>query len=192
MKTWMIASDLHGSAFWCRKLMERMELEQPDRMVLLGDLLYHGPRNNLPDEYDTKAVAKMLNAVKEKLLCVRGNCDCEVDQMVLDFPVLADYAVMPVGEKLCYMTHGHNYGPDNPPALSEGDLLLCGHTHVPTVQSRQGYVYLNPGSVSLPKENSPHSYMTLQDGVFTWKDAETGEVYHTWDSREEQTWIWNS
>ena len=181
---WMIASDLHGSAYYCRLLLERFAQEGADRLIFLGDLLYHGPRNDLPAEYDTKAVTALLNEVKDRLLCVRGNCDSEVDQMVLEFPVLADYAVLPVGKRLCYLTHGHNYGPDRPLPMGQGDLLLCGHFHVPTCQKREGYVYLNPGSVSLPKENSPHSYMTLEDGVFCWKDVETGETYRTWDSKE--------
>ncbi len=177
---YMIASDLHGSAYYCRLLLERFRAEQADRLVFLGDLLYHGPRNDLPRDYDTKAVTAMLNEMNDRLLCVKGNCDCEVDQMVLQFPVLAEYAVLPVGNRLCYLTHGHNYGPDNPPPLAKGDLLLCGHFHVPTCQDRGDYVYLNPGSVSLPKENSPHSYMTLEEGVFVWKDVETGEGYREW------------
>lgn len=182
-KKWMIASDLHGSAHYCRLLLERFEQEQADRLIFLGDLLYHGPRNDLPMEYDTKAVTRLLNSVKDKLLCVKGNCDSEVDQMVLEFPVLAEYAVLPVGSRLCYLTHGHSYGPENPPPMAKGDLLLCGHIHVPVCDERDGYVYLNPGSVSLPKENTPHSYMTLEDGVFTWKDVTTGESYMTWDSK---------
>lgn len=181
--TWMIASDLHGSAYYCRRLLERMEQEGAERLVLLGDLLYHGPRNPLPREYDTKAVAHLLNQVRDRLLCVRGNCDSEVDQMVLTFPMLADYAVVPVGRRLCYLTHGHNYGPENPPPMTEGSLLLCGHFHVPVCRQEDGFVYLNPGSVSLPKENSPHSYLMLRDGVFTWKDVETGEVFRCWDSK---------
>ncbi len=191
-RKWMIASDLHGSAHYCKLLLERFREEQAERLVFLGDLLYHGPRNDLPEEYDTKAVAKLLNEVKNSLLCVKGNCDSEVDQMVLHFPMLAEYAAIPVGDRLCYLTHGHKYGPENPPALMEGDLLMCGHTHVPTVQCRDGYIYLNPGSVSLPKENSPHSYVILEDGVFTWKDVCTGEAYHVWNHKEAETWNWKN
>ena len=177
---WMIASDIHGSAYYCRQLLNAYNREQADRLLLLGDLLYHGPRNDLPEEYDPKQVIELLNAKKQHILCVRGNCDAEVDQMVLDFPVLADYCVLPAGEKLIYATHGHIYNLKNLPPLAEGDILLHGHTHVPAwTEFGQGNVYLNPGSLSIPKENSPHSYMTLEDGVFYWKDVDTGEIYHT-------------
>ena len=154
---WMIASDLHGSAYYGKRMVEAFEREGAGRLLLLGDLLYHGPRNDLPRDYAPKEVIPMLNSLKNRLCCVRGNCDAEVDQMVLDFPVLADYCVLPAGEK-----------------------LLHGHTHVPAwTEFGQGNVYLNPGSLSIPKENSPHSYMTLEDGVFYWKNVDTGEIYHT-------------
>ena len=159
---WMIASDLHGSAYYCRKMLEAFEREEADRLFLLGDLLYHGPRNDLPREYAPKEVIPLLNGKKEKLLCVRGNCDAEVDQMVLEFPVLADYAVLPVGQRLIYATHGHIYHVKNLPPLAPEDVLLHGHTHVPAwTEFGQGNLYLNPGSVSIPKENSPHSYICL-------------------------------
>ena len=176
---WMIASDLHGSAYYCRKMLEAFEREGADRLFLLGDLLYHGPRNDLPREYAPKAVIPLLNGKKEKLLCVRGNCDAEVDQMVLEFPVLADYAVLPVGQRLIYATHGHIYHVKNLPPLAPGDVLLHGHTHVPAwTEFGQGNLYLNPGSVSIPKENSPHSYMTLEENTMQWKELESSAVFH--------------
>ena len=176
---WMIASDLHGSAYYCRKMLEAFEREGADRLFLLGDLLYHGPRNDLPREYAPKAVIPLLNGKKEKLLCVRGNCDAEVDQMVLEFPVLADYAVLPVGQRLIYATHGHIYHVKNLPPLAPGDVLLHGHTHVPAwTEFGQGNLYLNPGSVSIPKENSPHSYMTLKGNTMQWKELESSAVFH--------------
>lgn len=176
---WMIASDLHGSAYYCRKMLEAFEREGADRLFLLGDLLYHGPRNDLPREYAPKEVIPLLNGKKEKLLCVRGNCDAEVDQMVLEFPVLADYAVLPVGRRLIYATHGHIYHVKNLPPLSPGDVLLHGHTHVPAwTEFGQGNLYLNPGSVSIPKENSPHSYMTLEGNTMQWKELESSAVFH--------------
>ena len=176
---WMIASDLHGSAYYCRKMLEAFEREGADRLFLLGDLLYHGPRNDLPREYAPKEVIPLLNGKKEKLLCVRGNCDAEVDQMVLEFPVLADYAVLPVGRRLIYAPHGHIYHVKNLPPLAPGDVLLHGHTHVPAwTEFGQGNLYLNPGSVSIPKENSPHSYMTLEGNTMQWKELESSAVFH--------------
>ena len=176
---WMIASDLHGSAYYCRKMLEAFEREGVDRLFLLGDLLYHGPRNDLPREYAPKEVIPLLNGKKEKLLCVRGNCDAEVDQMVLEFPVLADYAVLPVGQRLIYATHGHIYHVKNLPPLAPGDVLLHGHTHVPAwTEFGQGNLYLNPGSVSIPKEDSPHSYMTLEGNTMQWKELESSAVFH--------------
>ena len=176
---WMIASDLHGSAYYCRKMLEAFEREGADRLFLLGDLLYHGPRNDLPREYAPKEVIPLLNGKKETMLCVRGNCDAEVDQMVLEFPVLADYAVLPVGRRLIYATHGHIYHVKNLPPLAPGDVLLHGHTHVPAwTEFGQGNLYLNPGSVSIPKENSPHSYMTLEGNTMQWKELESSAVFH--------------
>ena len=175
---WMIASDLHGSAVYCRRMIEAFEREDADRLLLLGDLLYHGPRNDLPEGYAPKEVIPMLNGMKPKLLCVRGNCDAEVDQMVLDFPILADYAVLPVGQRLVYATHGHVHNLKNLPPLAPGDILLHGHTHIPAwSEFGEENLYLNPGSLSIPKEGSAHSYMTLEGKTFRWKTLE-GETYH--------------
>lgn len=168
----MIASDIHGSAYYCKKLLESYKKENADRLILLGDVLYHGPRNDLPKDYAPKKVIAMLNEIKEDVFSVRGNCDTEVDQMVLDFPVLADYAVLDVGEKLVYLTHGHVYNEGNLPPLHNGDILLHGHTHVPKCEVYENYIYMNPGSVSIPKENSHHGYMILENGEFVWKDLE--------------------
>lgn len=175
---WMIASDLHGSAYYCRQMIEAFRREGADRLLLLGDLLYHGPRNDLPEGYAPKEVIPLLNGLKPQLLCVRGNCDAEVDQMVLEFPILADYAVLPVGERLVYATHGHVHNLKNLPPLAPGDILLHGHTHIPAwTKFGDGNLYLNPGSLSIPKEGSAHSYMTLEGNTFCWKTLE-GNVYH--------------
>ena len=175
---WMIASDLHGAAVYCRRMIEAFEREGADRLLLLGDLLYHGPRNDLPEGYAPKEVMPLLNGMKPKLLCVRGNCDAEVDQMVLDFPILADYAVLPVGQRLVYATHGHVHNLKNLPPLAPGDILLHGHTHIPAwTEFGEENLYLNPGSLSIPKEGSAHSYMTLEGKMFHWKTLE-GETYH--------------
>ena len=168
----MIASDIHGSAYYCRELLHAFERENAEKLLLLGDILYHGPRNDLPQEYAPKQVIEMLNAIKEKILCVRGNCDTEVDQMVLQFPVLADYCVLYVKNRLIYATHGHVYNEDKLPPLQNGDILLHGHTHVPKCTPHDTYTYLNPGSVSIPKEGSAHGYMILKDDGFTWKDLQ--------------------
>ncbi|MDD6262196.1 MAG: phosphodiesterase [Clostridiales bacterium] len=168
----LIASDIHGSAFYCEKLLGAYRREKAGRLLLLGDILYHGPRNDLPKEYAPKAVIGMLNAVKGDILCVRGNCDTEVDQMVLEFPIMAEYAVVADGDTLIYATHGHRFGCDNPPPLKRGSVLLCGHTHIPACRNMGDFVYLNPGSVSIPKENSAHGYMTFENGVFSWKTLE--------------------
>ena len=176
----MIASDIHGAAGYCRALLDAFDRERADRLLLLGDILYHGPRNDLPDEYAPKQVLAMLNERRERLFCVRGNCDTEVDQMVLTFPILADYCLLEEKGVLIFATHGHHYNLSAPPLLKKGDILLHGHTHVPAwTEFGQRNVCLNPGSLSIPKENSPHSYMILENGVFYWKDVETGEIYHT-------------
>ena len=165
----MFASDIHGSAYYAEELINAFNIEKPERLILLGDLLYHGPRNDLPKDYAPKKVITLLNGIKDKLLCVRGNCDTEVDQMVLDFPILADYAVMYLDGKMLYISHGHIINPENPPKLSEGDILMNGHTHIPADEMRGGFRYLNPGSVSIPKNGSFHSYMIYENGEFTLK-----------------------
>ncbi|MDO4261531.1 MAG: phosphodiesterase [Eubacteriales bacterium] len=178
----MIASDIHGSAYFCRKLLERYEKEGSDRLVLLGDVLYHGPRNDLPRDYAPKEVIAMLNPLKRKILCVRGNCDTEVDQMVLEFPILADYGFLYEKGRMIFLTHGHVYNEKNLPMLGDGDILLHGHTHVPVCREHETYVYMNPGSVSIPKEDSVHSYMTYENGRFVWKDLD-GEAYMEYEMK---------
>ena len=176
---WLIASDIHGSAVYCEKLLKAYEREQADRLLLLGDLLYHGPRDDLPEGYDPKKVISLLNSMKDRIFCVRGNCDTEVDQMVLHFPILAEYALLPVGNRLILVTHGHHFHEQNLPPLCEGDILLAGHTHVPKCEEHESYIYMNPGSVSIPKEESWRGYMTLEDEIFIWKNLE-GEVQMTY------------
>lgn len=175
----MIASDIHGSALYCRQLLDAMDQEKPDRLVLLGDILYHGPRNDLPEGYAPKEVAALLNARKQELVCVRGNCDTEVDQMVLEFPIMAEECLLMAGNRLIFATHGHHYHLGHLPALHPGDILLHGHTHVPAWQVfGQDNRYFNPGSVSIPKENSARGYMMLDDHCASWKDL-AGTLVHT-------------
>ncbi len=162
----IIASDIHGSAFWCGKLMEVIEEEQPDKVLLLGDLLYHGPRNDLPRDYAPKKVIPMLSGRKEKIIAVRGNCEAEVDQMVLPFPCLAEFALLHCDGITMYLTHGHHASPDNLPPLEEGTVFLYGHTHVKKDELVDGIRCINPGSVSIPKDGS-NSCLVYEDGVFT-------------------------
>jgi len=168
----MIASDIHGSAYYCRAMLDAFQRESADRLLLLGDLLYHGPRNDLPREYNPKAVIPMLNEHAQQILCVRGNCDSDVDQMVLDFPIMAEYCILYAGKRMIFATHGHVFHQDNLPKLHAGDILLHGHTHVPACTELSQCLYLNPGSVSIPKNDSDHSYMILEDDCVTWKSLD--------------------
>lgn len=166
----MIASDIHGSAYYCRKLLEAYDREGADKLLLLGDVLYHGPRNDLPEEYAPKEVIAMLNPLKNEIYAVRGNCEAEVDQMVLEFPVMADYFIFIENGKAVYATHGHIYNADHLPPMKEGDVLLHGHTHVLKAERREGYTLLNPGSVSIPKEGNPNTYAVMENGLFEIRD----------------------
>ena len=176
---WLIASDLHGSLTYCRELIRVFREEKADKMLLLGDLLYHGPRNDLPEGYAPKEVLALLNAHKKEILCVRGNCDTEVDQMVLEFPILADYAIVWEKGRMIYATHGHRWNEASLPPLHDGDILLNGHTHVCACREGDTCVYMNPGSVAIPKAGTPHAYMTLEDGLFLWKDFE-GRIFDSY------------
>lgn len=173
----LIASDIHGSAKAAKQVLQQMQQEGAERLVLLGDLLYHGPRNNEPEAYDTKAVAALLNQCADKPFCVRGNCDAEVDQMVLDFPMMADYALLmlPKG-RTAFLTHGHLFHQQQLPPHRKGDLLIHGHTHVHGIWKLDDCAYCNPGSAALPKENQVPTYMILEDACVLIKDLYTGEV----------------
>ena len=175
----LIASDIHGSAFWCEKLMKKIEEEKPERVILLGDLLYHGPRNALPDGYDPQRVADMLNSLSPKPLAVRGNCEAEVDQLLISFPVMADYSSLAADGRIFFFTHGHLFPADAFPCAAPGDVVFSGHTHVPVCMEQGGTLYVNPGSVAIPKGDSTNSYMTLENGVLRWIGLETGE-YRTY------------
>ena len=168
----LIASDIHGSAYWCRRLLSAARDFDPDKLLLLGDLLYHGPRNDLPRDYCPKEVIPMLSEWKERIIAVRGNCEAEVDQMVLPFPCMADYAQLLVDGSTWFCTHGHHHSPDSLPPLEPGSLFLSGHTHVKLDVLRDGVRCLNPGSVSIPKDGS-HSYLTYENGAFS---------FHIWEA----------
>lgn len=172
----LICSDIHGSFYYCDKLIKAYQKEECDKLIILGDILYHGPRNDLPKDYNPKKVIEILNNISDEILCVRGNCDTEVDQMVLDFPILADYGVLYLSGRNIYLTHGHIYNPENPPKLKKGDVLINGHTHIPAFDYRENYLYINPGSVSIPKNDSTNSYIIYEDGNVIFKSID-GEIY---------------
>lgn len=176
----MFASDIHGSEYYCKKMLEAYKKEGAEKLILLGDLLYHGPRNDLPRDYNPKAVISALNAIKSEILAVRGNCEAEVDQMVLEFPVMADYMILYINGRMAFVTHGHNHNTANPPMLKDGDLLIHGHTHIPVIEGCRCdtglYTYINPGSVSIPKNGSSNSYMIYEDGKFTILDFDGNTV----------------
>lgn len=169
---YMFASDIHGSAYYCRKLLELYKESGADRLILLGDLLYHGPRNDLPREYDPKAVTAMLNGQKQEIYAVRGNCEAEVDQMVLEFPVMADYAVMVLNGLNFFVTHGHLFHQDQLPPMKAGDILIHGHTHLLRADALGDCYILNPGSTSLPRDGNPSTYGVLDGSLFRILDFE--------------------
>ena len=166
----LIASDIHGSLKYCNKLVEQYKKENCEKLILLGDILYHGPRNDLPEEYNPKGVIALLNSMSDEILTVRGNCEAEVDDMVLDFNVLAEYAILYIENRLVFLTHGHKFNPQNMPKLKKGDILFNGHTHVSKIEEIGDILYVNPGSVSIPKEDSWHGYILYENGFFVWKD----------------------
>lgn len=183
----MFASDIHGSEYFCDKLLKRLEIENPQRLFLLGDILYHGPRNDLPKGYNPKGVIEKLNAHREIITSVRGNCDTEVDQMVLNFPIMADYAMLFLEGRSIFMTHGHKHNLDNIPPIAKGDILLHGHTHIQAMLENEECVYINPGSVSIPKEQNENSYMTYEDGLFEIKNLDGNTIMSYKISREERS-----
>ena len=165
----VIASDIHGSKYYCEKLLQQYEKEKADRLILLGDLLYHGPRNDLPREYAPKEVIQLLNSMKNEILCVRGNCDTEVDQMVLEFPILAEYALIEVDGKTMFATHGHKWNKENQPE-EKFDILVYGHFHTGFIEEENNKIFLNPGSISIPKNGTENSYAIITENEILLKN----------------------
>ena len=160
-----VVSDIHGDSYWCKKAIKTYKESGADRLVLLGDILYHGPRNDLPSHYAPKEVISLLNPLASSIIAVRGNCDAEVDQMVLDFPIMADYTCIVSGGVMFFLTHGHIYGPEKlPKSIKEGDVLLSGHTHIAGDIIKDGIRFMNPGSPSIPKGETKPSYIIIEDG----------------------------
>ena len=168
-----IASDIHGSAYYADIMLRRFKESGADALVLLGDILYHGPRNDLPADYAPKKVAPMLNKYADSIICVRGNCEAEVDSLMLDFPVTSDYGVIFDGNQKMYLSHGHR----DVPKMCEGTMYFTGHTHIPHDYVKDGVRFINPGSVSIPKNSSPHSAIICENGEVRWIDIETGKEY---------------
>lgn len=177
---YLVVSDIHGDADGAEIVLKAAERHQPDFILCLGDILYHGPRNDLPEHYAPKKVIVMMNSLTEKMIAVRGNCEAEVDQMVLNFPCMADYNIVPYAGKRIFMTHGHIYSPEKLPALNQGDIFLSGHTHIPAAYVKNGIYLLNPGSVSIPKGGHPRTYGTICNGIFTVHTGD-GSVYQETD-----------
>lgn len=169
---YLLVSDIHGSFYYASKAIEAFNLHKCDKILLMGDILYHGPRNELPKDYNPKKVIELLNSYKDKIITCRGNCDAEVDQMVLDFPITCDMQIINEKDYSIYMSHGHIFNPDNLPLMNDGDIFIFGHIHVPKMYEQQNKFILNPGSISLPKENSANSYGILEDKNFKLFDIE--------------------
>lgn len=163
-------SDIHGSEYYLNKALGAYEREKCEYIVILGDILYHGPRNDIPKGYNPKSVANTLNKLKNKIMCVKGNCDGEVDQMMIEFPILCDYSTMFYNGKRLFLTHGHKYNKNNMLPIDKGDVIISGHTHIPVCEEIEGIYFINPGSITFPKENTKHSYGILEDNKFTIKD----------------------
>lgn len=175
MKIFFI-SDIHGSIYYLKRAFENYEKEKAENIVILGDELYHGARNDLPKEYNPKEVTKFLNEYKEKIIAVRGNCDSEVDEMVLDYPMMDTFSTILYEGRRIFLTHGHIYNENNMPKLSSGDVFIYGHTHIPVAKKIQDIFVINPGSITLPKEGNPHSYGVLEGNTFKIKDLD-GNVF---------------
>ncbi len=174
---YLIASDIHGSHYYAKKLIDAFESEKANKLILLGDLLYHGPRNPLPKEYNPLNVAELLNKHKSNIIAVRGNCDSEVDQMVLNFPIMADYTIVNVGNRTLFATHGHIFNRENLPLLNKGDVFMHGHTHVCEIANCSEYIFLNPGSISMPKENTQNSYAVFENDKISIKNLNGEEIH---------------
>ena len=176
----MFASDIHGSYYYAQKTVEAYREEKAEKLILLGDILYHGPRNRLPEDYDTKRTMEILNSLKYDIISVRGNCDSEVDQMVLEFPLMNTYELIEADDLVLFATHGHVYSPSSPPPFVEFDVMLNGHTHISALEDMGAFYYVNPGSVSIPKGDTEHSYAVYENGCFTLHrlrdGAETGSM----------------
>ena len=174
----LIISDIHGSGYYAKKIKEIEKRENPEKIIILGDLYYHGPRNELSQEYEPMKVAEILNSLKDKLLVIKGNCDAEVDEMISDFK-FNDHILMEINGKKIYFTHGHNYNIEKIP-YEEFEIMIYGHIHQGFIQEKEGYIFANPGSISLPKNNTEHSYLILDENKIILKNVD-GQVLQSFE-----------
>ncbi len=158
---YFIVSDIHGSIKYATQAVEQFNKFNCDKLICLGDVLYHGPRNDLPNEYNPKEVIKLLNNIKDKIICIKGNCDAEVDEMVLEFPLISEIKIENDGQ-IAHLTHGHKYSPINKLAAKKGEIVFYGHTHINKIEEIDGIYYINPGSITLPKENTANSFAIFE------------------------------
>lgn len=166
---YLVISDIHGSSFYAKKIQEIYNRENPDKIILLGDLYYHGPRNSLTEEYNPMEVAKILNKYKDIILCTKGNCDAEVDEMISEFE-FEDYIELEINGVNFFFSHGHKYNRDNVPPV--GEVVVYGHFHTGFITEEYGTIFVNPGSISLPKNATKHSYLMIDDKELILKDVE--------------------
>jgi hypothetical protein len=166
---YLVVSDIHGSNYYAKKLEEIYKKENPDKIILLGDLYYHGPRNELTEEYNPSEVAKILNKYKDIIICTKGNCDAEVDEMISEFK-FEDYIELTINGVDFFFSHGHKYNMDNVPPF--GKVVVYGHFHTGFIEEQYGVIFVNPGSISLPKNNTAHSYLIIDDNELCLKDID--------------------
>lgn len=174
----LVISDIHGSYYYAEKIKEIVEKENPEKIVLLGDLYYHGPRNELTERYEPMKVAEVLNSLKDKLLVVRGNCDAEVDEMISEFK-FEEYILTEINNKKIYFTHGHKYNIENIP-YEDFEIMIYGHIHQGFIEKKEQFVFANPGSISLPKAGTKHSYLILDENKIILKNID-GEIIKTYE-----------
>lgn len=173
---YMFASDIHGSAYYLKRLLDKFERSGAEQLILMGDLLYHGARNDLPEEYGTKDCTTMFNMYANRIIACRGNCDSEIDQMVLQFPIMSDYNVLELNGITFFQTHGHLYNPEKLPPMGVCKAFVYGHVHLPIARKQDDVYILNPGSTSIPKGGNASSYAMLDGNVWTIKDFEGNTI----------------
>lgn len=178
---YLIISDIHGASAPVKKALFYFNELHCDKLIILGDILYHGPRNPIPSDYNPQEVVALLNSLKEQIIAVRGNCEAEVDQMLLQFPCMSDYGMIVDNDRTIFATHGHLFNPTQLPALPKDSLFLYGHTHLWELEKRVDFTVCNPGSITLPKENRPATFAVYEDGVLSVRTLEENLILQSID-----------